>query len=137
MSRPSAKCRSDSAIKPASARSEYRSARPGSPENRTAFVTSSETISSAVSAVLSLIPRHEFRNERVYRRAQNGEVGSVTKDRLPESRGRGWPGRAGCHADPMAGPASDRASCVIVTTSLRSVLAGWAYVDHDAQNRWP
>ena len=41
---------------------------------------------------------------RVYRRAQNGEVGSVTSAMLPASSGRGRPGRSGCQADPGAGP---------------------------------
>ena len=41
---------------------------------------------------------------RVYRRAQNGEVGSVTSAMLPTSSGRGRPGRSGCQADPSAGP---------------------------------
>lgn len=41
---------------------------------------------------------------RVYRRAQNGEVGSVTSAMLPASNGRGRPGRSGCQADPGAGP---------------------------------
>ena len=41
---------------------------------------------------------------RVYRRAQNGEVGSVTSATLPASSGGGRPGRTGCQADPSAGP---------------------------------
>src|ERR1035441_8150945 len=106
MSRPSWKCRKDSDIRPAFARSEYRSVRAGSPENRTALVMSSETISSAVSALPWLIPWQEARKERVYRRAQNGEVGNAAKASSPALAGRGWPGRGGCHADPVAGPAS-------------------------------
>ena len=70
--------------------------RPGSPENRTAFVTSSETISSAVSAVLSLIPRHEFRNERVYRRAQNGALCIAARPTVPHSEAEA--GQAGAIA---------------------------------------
>src|ERR1035441_4155593 len=93
MSRPSRKCRKDSEIRLELARSEYRSGRAGSPENRTALVTSSETSSSAVSAVLFVIPRQERRNERVYRRAQNGEVGNDTKVNTPASMGRGCPDR--------------------------------------------
>src|ERR1039457_3516950 len=85
MSSPSRKCRKDSEIRLAFARSEYRSVRAGSPENRTALVTSSETSSSAVSTVPSLIPWQESRNERVYRRAQNGEVGNVTQAIMPGS----------------------------------------------------
>src|ERR1039457_2125136 len=106
MSRPSRKCRRDSDTRLALARSEYRSGRAGSPANRTALVTSSETSSSAVAAVSSLIPRQESRNERVYRRAQNGEVGSVTKANIPASSGRGCPDRSDCQADPVAGPTS-------------------------------
>ena len=41
---------------------------------------------------------------RVYRRAQNGEVGSVTSAMLPASSGRGRPRPSGCQADPGAGP---------------------------------
>jgi hypothetical protein len=41
------------------------------------------------STVSSLIPRQEPRKKRVYRRAQNGEVGSVTKASVPASSGRG------------------------------------------------
>src|ERR1017187_1210260 len=106
MSRPSWKCRKDSDTRLALARSEYRTVRAGLPANRTALVTSSETRSSAVAAVSSLIPRQEPRNERVYRRAQNGEVGSVTKANIPASSGRGCPDRADCQADPVAGPTS-------------------------------
>src|ERR1035441_11042326 len=106
MSRPSRKCRKDSEIRLELARSEYRSGRAGSPENRTALVMSSETSSSAVSAVLFVIPRQERRNERVYLRAQNGEVGNDTKVNMPASMGRGCPDRAGCQADPIAGPMS-------------------------------
>jgi hypothetical protein len=47
---------------------------------------------------------------RVYRRAQNGEVDSVTSAKLPESSGRGKPGRTGLQADPSAGPASSIAA---------------------------
>jgi hypothetical protein len=87
MSKPSRKCRRDSDISPVLARSEYRSGRAGSPENRTALVTSSETSNSAVSPVVSLIPAQEFRNWRVYRRAQNGELGNAPKVSIPAFRG--------------------------------------------------
>ena len=113
MSNLSRKCRRDSDIRPAPARSEYRSARAGSPENRTALVTSSDTSNTAVAAVSSLIPRHESRNWRVYLRAQNGEVGNATKASMPAFTGRGSPGHAVCHADPVAGAAGGRASGVI------------------------
>jgi hypothetical protein len=83
MSKPSRKCRRDRDIKPALARSEYRSGRAGSPEKRTALVTSSETSNSAASAVLSVISRQESRNLRVYRRAQNGELGNAPKASIP------------------------------------------------------
>src|ERR1035441_5410995 len=103
MSRPARKCRKDSEIRLAFARSEYRSVRAGPPANRTALVTSSETSNSAVSAVPSLIPRQESRKNRVYRRAQNGEVGSVTRANAPASIGLSWPGRGDSQADPIAG----------------------------------
>src|SRR5271165_2386130 len=121
MSRPSRKCRRESDIRPALARSEYRSVRAGSPANRTALVTSSETSNSAVLAVSLLIPRHESRNVRVYLRAQNGEVGSVTSARLPVSSGRGRPARAGCQAEPGAGPTS--AVIPLMRAAARSVIA--------------
>ena len=95
MSKPSRKCRMDSDIRLAFARSEYRRVRVGLPANRTALVTSSETSNSAVSAVSSFIPGQESRKERVYRRAQNGEVGSATRANVPESSGWGWPGPGG------------------------------------------
>ena len=66
-----------------------RASRAGSPENRTALVTSSETSNSAVAAVSLLIPRHESRNWRVYLRAQNGEVGNATKASVPAFDGPG------------------------------------------------
>src|SRR5579863_1541398 len=106
MSRPSRKCRSDSDIRLAFARSEYRIVRAGLPVDRTALVTSSETSNSAVSAVSLLMPLQESMKERVYRRAQNGEVGSATRASVPESRGRGRPGLGDSQADPIAGPAS-------------------------------
>jgi hypothetical protein len=115
MSKPSGKCRKDSEIRPVLARSEYRSGRAGSPENRTALVTSSETSNSATSAVLSVIPRQESRNWRVYRRAQNGEVGRAPRASIPALMGRAWPGRAGSQADPFAGPATVRVSGLIGT----------------------
>src|SRR5271169_1809320 len=111
----------DSDIRLAFARSEYRSARAGLPANRTAFVTSSETSNSAVSAVSSFIPLQESRKKRVYRRAQNGDVGSATRANVPESSGRDWPGRADSQADPIAGPASGRASDVIMPRPLRTL----------------
>ena len=52
-------------------------------ENLTAFGTSSETSNSAVSAVAMPIPWQESRNSRIYRRAQNGAVGSVTSANVP------------------------------------------------------
>src|SRR5271169_615914 len=99
----------DSDIRLAFARSEYRSVRVGLPANRTALVTSSETSNSAVSVMSSLIPLQEPRKDRVYRRAQNGDVGSATRTNVPESSGRGWPAGADSQADPIAGPASGRA----------------------------
>src|SRR5450755_2615128 len=139
MSRPSRKCRRDSDTRLALARPEYRSVRAVSPANRTALVTSSETRSSAVAAVSSLIPRQESRNERVYRRAQNGEVGNVTRANMPASMGRGCPDRADCQADPMAGLASGRVSAgVIKTTSLLSLDSqglAVSYSDYVARNR--
>src|ERR1017187_3593386 len=128
MSSPSQKCRKDSHIRLAFARSEYRSVRAGSPENRTALVTSSETSSSAVSAVLSVIPWQEPRNERVYRRAQNGEVGNVTKANMPASTGRGCPDRADCQADPIAGPTS--AVAPLTRAMACPVIAGYLLIAH-------
>lgn len=58
---------------------------------------------------------------RVYRRAQNGEVGSVTSARLPVSSGRGSPARAGFQAEPSAGPTS--AVIPLMRTAARSVIA--------------
>src|ERR1035441_122273 len=128
MSRPSRKCRKDSDTRLALARSEYRTVRAGLPANRTALVTSSETRSSAVAAMPSLIPRQESRNERVYRRAQNGEVGSVTRGTMPASSGRGCPGRADCQADPVAGPVS--AVAPLTRGMACPVIAGYLLIAH-------
>jgi hypothetical protein len=113
----------DNDIKLAFARLEYRSVRIGSPTKRTALVTSSETSNSAASAVSIRIPLQESRKKRVYRRAQNGEVGSVTSANVPESSGRRWLGWAVSQADPIAGPASGRASDVIVARLDRIPVA--------------
>src|SRR5271166_899201 len=104
----------DSDIKPVATRSEYWSVRAGSPENRTALVTISETINSAVCAASCVIPWQQSRNKRVYLRAQNGEVGSVASVNVPASFGRGWPRWADSHADPSAGPATGRAPGAVV-----------------------
>jgi hypothetical protein len=61
------------------------------PPNFTALVTSSETISSAVSVMSSLIPSQDSRKKRVYRRAQDEEAGSSGSAILPTSAGRAWP----------------------------------------------
>jgi len=82
-----------------------------------------------------VIPRQESRNERVYRRAQNGEVGNVTKANMPESTGRGCPDRAGCQADPVAGPASGRVSGVIAAISLLSSALPGVLPVHGAVQR--
>ncbi len=49
-------------------------------------------------------------------------MGSATKASLPAFKGRAWPRLAGCHADPVAGPANGRVSGVIMTTSPLGVL---------------
>src|ERR1039457_4749481 len=128
MSSAPRKCRKDNDIRLAFAGSEYRRGRAGSPETRPALVTSSETSSSAVSTVPSLIPSQESRNERVYRRAQNGEVGNVTKANMPASTGRGCPDRADCQADPIAGPTS--AVAPLTRAMACPVIAGYLLIAH-------
>ena len=91
--------------------------------NLTALVTSSETSSSAVSAVPLPIPRQEPRNCRIYRRAQNGEVGSVASANVPASMAIGLPGRRGAHAEPGAG-ASSRVLAAIMTTPFPCLAGG-------------
>ncbi len=103
MSNPSRKCRTDSHIRPAFARSEYSSVLTGIPENLTALVTSSDTSNSAVSAVSLLITRQRSRNCRMYRRAQNGAVGSAARPNSPASTALSWPSPGGAQAEPGAG----------------------------------
>ena len=123
MSKPSPKCRTDSHIMPAFTRPEYGCAGVGPPANLTALVTSSETSNSAVSAVSMLIPWQEPRNCRIYRRAQNGEVGSVASANVPASIAMGSSGRRGIQAEPGAG-ASSRVLAVMMTTPFLSLAGG-------------
>ena len=68
----------------------------------------------------------------MYRRAQNGDVGSVTSVNQPASSGLGKPGRGGCQAEPGAGPTSAvtplrRAmACPVIAGYLPTPLAGKA-----------
>lgn len=75
-------------------------------------------------------PPAGIQETRVYRRAQNGEVGSVTRANAPASIGLGWPGRGGSQADPIAGQVFalaplTRATCTVIV-NVTSVHASCA-----------
>jgi hypothetical protein len=109
---------------PAFTRPEYSCAGTGLLANLTELVTSSETSNSAVSAVSMLIPRQESRNCRMYRRAQNGEVGSVASANVPASIALGSPGRRGAQAEPGGG-AGSRVLAVMMTTPFLTLAGGF------------
>ena len=60
----------------------------------------------------------------MYRRAQNGEVGSVASANVPASIAMGSPGRRGAHAEPGAG-ASSRVLAAIMTTPFLCLAGGF------------
>ena len=59
----------------------------------------------------------------MYRRAQNGEVGSVASANVPASIAMGSPGRRDAQAEPGAG-ASSRVLAVMMTTPFLSLAGG-------------
>lgn len=59
----------------------------------------------------------------MYRRAQNGEVGSVASANVPASIAIGSPGRRGDQAEPGAG-ASSRVPAVMMTTPFLILADG-------------
>jgi len=59
----------------------------------------------------------------MYRRAQNGEVGSVASANVPASIAVGAPDRRGAQAEPDVG-ASSRVLAVITTTPFPSLADG-------------